>query len=107
MNDSTNTQAPDLGPGAPVYPPLAQLVRVTGPALGGTSPRVYPCAVSQFVPPLSLRDREPAYVFEPNGQALFPGGYYDCRLVGAYNALPLYATVCCPAGGSSSSAAPH
>ena len=109
-NDSTNLQPPAYGPTFPTYPPLDQLVRVNGPALAGTSPRVYPAAAQQFVPPLSLRDREAVYVMEPNNVALAVG-VYDCRLVGSYPlndpaARPLYETTCCPAASSSSSPGP-
>lgn len=105
--DSTNTNPPFFGPTLPVYPELPQIVKVTGPALDGTSPGVYPCLVQQYVQPLTLRDREPSYVTEPNGVALAVGAYYDCRLVTNYLGLPLYATSCCVIGspGSSSSAA--
>ena len=101
MSDSTNTQPPDFGPTQPVYPPLAQLVRVTAPSIGGN---VYPGLTQQFVPPLGIRDREACYVIEPNKIVLGPG-IYDCRLVSNYLGLPLYATTCCPGGafGSSSS----
>jgi hypothetical protein len=100
--DSTNDQPPDLGPGKPTYPHLPQICRVANSALAGTSPPVYPAFVQQFVPPLSLRDREACFVVEPNSLPL-GGGFYDCRLVGSYNGLPLFATTCCPAGGLSSS----
>lgn len=103
--DNTNLQPPDLGPGLPSYPWLAQLVRVSGAALPGTLPRVYPAFTQQFNPPLSLRDREPCYLLEANNVTLSQA-VYDCRLVGGYLSAPLYATACCAAAGSSSSAAP-
>ena len=102
MVDSTLAQPPDFGPTWPVYPELPQLIRVSGPAVTGN---VYPGFVQQFASPLSLRDREPCYLIEPNGILLGPG-YYDSRLVTSYNGLPLFATTCCPTGSSSSSA-PH
>jgi|SRR6516164_4725805 hypothetical protein len=100
--DGTNTQAPHLGPELPLYPELPQLVRVTGPALVGTPIPIFPCLVQQYAGGLTLRDREPAYVFEPNKYPLGPA-IYDCRLVGSYSGLPLYATICCTTGSSSSS----
>jgi hypothetical protein len=104
--DSTNVQAPDFGPTSPLYPHLAQLVRVTGPALVGTNPPIYPCIVQQVNPAtLNVRDRETAYVVEPNSITLGPA-IYDTRLVGSYLNLPLYATTCCVGtrfGSSSSS----
>jgi hypothetical protein len=90
--DSTNTQAPDFGPGFPVYPELPQLVRVSGVALGGTN--TYPGFVQQYVPSLTFRDRESCYVVEPNGIVLAMA-IYDGRLVGSYLGLPLFAVACC------------
>jgi hypothetical protein len=95
--ESTANQAPDLGPTLPIYPELPQILRVTSPALAGTSPPVYPALMQQYAPPLMMRDREPAYVWEPNGFPLGPARY-DCRLVGSYLGLPLYATTCCATG---------
>lgn len=110
LNDGTQLQPPNYAPTWPVYPGLCEMVRVTGGALPGTSPRIYPALLQQFSPPLTLRDRVPVYVAEPNNVPL-GGGIYDCRLVGSYppddvNARPLFYTTCCPSG-SSSSAAPH
>jgi hypothetical protein len=100
-DDSTFDQSPDLGPDYPTYPELPQVVRVDGPPLVGTN--VYPAFVQQWSPPLTLRDREPCLVWEPNGIVLGPG-FYDCRLVTSYLGLPLYVTTCCvPAASSSSS----
>jgi hypothetical protein len=100
--DSANTQAPDFGRQYPIYPELPQLNRVTGPALVGTSPPIYPAITQQWVPPLGIRDREASYVVEPNSIPLGPG-IYDCRLVSNYLGLPLYATTCCAVAGPSSS----
>ena len=98
MDDSTNLQAPYLGPTWPLYPEIPDVVHVSGPAVGGTNPAIYPCFNTQWVPgTTTLRDREPSYVFEPNNVALTLA-YYDSRLVGNYNGLPLYATTCCPPG---------
>jgi hypothetical protein len=104
--DSSNLQPPAFGPQFPIYPELPQLNRVTGPAIAGTGPAfgtlsIYPATTQQWQPPLSLRDRESAYVVEPNNFPLSPG-VYDCRLVSSYNGLPLYATSCCITGSSSS-----
>ena len=99
--DSTNLHAPDFGPREPVYPELDQVNLVTGAPLPGTN--IYPAVTQQYSTPLTLRNREPCYVTEPNGIRLGPG-YYDCRLVSSYLGLPLYATTCCvPAPSSSSS----
>jgi hypothetical protein len=99
--ESTNLVPPWLGQGYPTYPHVLQVARVHAPAVLGTN--VYPCYVAQFTPPLSLRDREPAYLLEPNNVRLGPG-YYVGRLVGSYADLPLYVTFCCPVGSSSSAA---
>lgn len=108
MND--NLQPPAFGPTWPIYPEICQLVRVTGKAIPGTSPAVYPCQVIQFdSATLTSRNREPAYVVEPNNFPLPASAIYDCRLVSAYQGpsdaapLPLYATSCCILGSSSSS----
>jgi hypothetical protein len=109
-DDSTNLNAPFFGPEAPLYPQLPQIVLVTGPAVGGTNPAIYPCVVQQLNPAtLQMRSRETSYVVEPNRIKLGPA-YYDCRLVGAYQGpgdnspQPLYATTCCvPVVSSSSS----
>jgi hypothetical protein len=102
MNDSDLIQSPFFGPEDPLYPQLPQVVRTTGSALAGTN--VYPCFTEQFTGNIAIpfRDREPAYVLEPNGIILSPA-YYDCRLVGSYLNLPLYVTSCCVTGSSSSS----
>ncbi len=113
MIDNTNLVTPDFGVGFPSYPDLEQLCRVSGSAFAGTSPAVYPAFVQQFSPPLSLRDREPSYVVEPN-RVVLGAGIYDCRLIGAFPTaghslfgvipqLPLYASTCCVSGGFSSS----
>jgi len=111
--DSTNLQAPRLGPTAPLYPELPQLCEVSGPV---TVNNIYPGFVQQFSPALVLRRREACWVHEPNGLQLYPipglsRPVYDCRLVSSYHGLPLYVATCCPTQGfssasSSSSAAP-
>lgn len=103
--DSTADQPPYLGPGLANYPPVEHLVRVASPAVLGAN--VYPCFIQQLVPPLAFRDRESAYVVEPNGIILGPG-YYTARLVSNYAGLPLLVTHCCPGGafGPSSSSSP-
>lgn len=100
MRLSINERAPWLGQGDPVYPPLYQTLRVYAAAVLGTN--VYPCFVQQFVPPLSLRDREMAYVQEPNN-TLLGAGFYCGRLSSSFAGLPLYVTFCCQGGSSSSS----
>lgn len=102
IDKSTNDLPPWLGQGVPLYPQIAQECRVSGPALAGPFPAVYPAFVQQMVTPLSFRDREPCYVTEPNNFPLSPG-VYDCRLVHSFLGLPLYATTCCAAGSFSSS----
>ncbi len=99
MDDSDNLQPPFLGQEFALYPELPQLVRVDQPGNG-----VYSGFVQQWTPPLSLRDREACFVWEPNGITLSPG-YYDCRLVGNYLGAPLFVTTCCQASSSSSSSA--
>lgn len=110
MSDSTNLMPPDLGPSAPLYPHLPQIVRLVGPPVVGTAPAVYPGLVQQYSGNLTLRDREACYLLEPNRIPL-GAGYYDCRLVGSFAGQPLFVTTCCPAGAfpsvsSSPSAAP-
>lgn len=100
-------QAPDYAPTLPVYGVLDQIIRTSGPAIVGTN--VYPGWICQYAGSLTLRDRTPCYVTEPNGVVLGPG-YYDCRLVDSYAGLPLFATTCCvsgafPSSSSSSSSA--
>lgn len=104
-DNSTNNQPPALGPGYPTYPELPQILRVSGGKVFASWAGVWvtPAYTQQFVPPLSLRDREPCWVVEPNNVDLKVGTYYDCRLVGSFtqtgaeaDALPLYATTCCP-----------
>jgi hypothetical protein len=99
--NSEPIQNPFFGPADPVYPPLPQVLRTTGQALPGTN--VYPAFTEQFTGNIAspFRDREPAYLLEPNG-IILQLGYYDARLVSSYLGLPLYVTSCCPTGSSSS-----
>ncbi|MBX9677969.1 MAG: hypothetical protein K2X38_04335 [Gemmataceae bacterium] len=105
-------QPPALSPTLPVYGLLPQIVRTTGSPVYDN---VYPAMLTQYTGNLSLRDRDPCYVTEPNGVVLGPG-YYDSLLVdsfpkegnplyGVIAALPLFVTTCCVSGdfGSSSS----
>ncbi len=96
---NTNTQPPFLGQILPEYPDLCQFVRISGPALAGTT--AYPAFVQQYQPDLSMRDREAVYLWEPNGIMLDPG-IYDARLIGSYLSLPLFVSNCCPTESSSS-----
>ncbi len=96
----TNLDEPDFAPGLPVYPELPQFCRVTGPASPGLGDNVYQAFIQQWTPPLTLRDREPCFVWEPNNIFLTPG-YYDCRLVGSLSGEPLLATNCCSGSGGS------
>ena len=111
MNDSDNLRPPDFGPQFPVYPEVCELVRVTGPAVAGTAPPVYPCQVVQFdSASLTSRNRETSYVVEPNSFPLTINAIYDARLVSAFQNLPLYATSCCvlvSASSSSSKSSSH
>jgi hypothetical protein len=100
--DATNLQGPWMGPGLPLYPEIDEICRVYAPALSGTN--VYPGWLNQYAPNLKLRDRVQVYVWEPNNFPLSPG-YYNCRLVGNYAGLPLYATNCCITAPFSSSSA--
>ncbi len=99
--DSVEAVPPDFGPQLPYYPQINQFCRVSGRAQMGN---VYPGFISQAVltglP--SFRDRESCFVWEPNGISL-SAGWYDCRLVGSYQGIPLLVTNCCPSGSSSSS----
>lgn len=100
--DSTNVRAPDFGPSFPIYPELPQLVRVSGAAVATVNGKpVYPAFVQQYRGNLQLGDREPCYLYEPNAIAL-GAGVYDCRLIGNYLSLPLFATTCCGTGTTSS-----
>jgi len=106
--DSTNHEPPFFGPEHAVYPALDHIVRVVGLAVDASGrplgTNVYNGFIQQWNPTLRLRDREAVYVWEPNGNLLLPG-YYDARLVGPFNQLPLLVTWCCgrPASSSSSS----
>jgi hypothetical protein len=97
---STNTRAPFFGPRQPVYPPLRQMVRAD--AREGA---VYSGVVCQYDNNLSLRDREPCYIWEPNGNSL-SRAKYRARLIGVYTGLlgtlPLYfvGLACCVGKGS-------
>jgi hypothetical protein len=98
--DSTDLTQPFLGQELPIYPQVNDLVRVYAPAIFGSN--TYPCFIQQCVitggvP--TMRDRVPAYLFEPNGISLGPG-IYDARLMTSFAGLPLYVTNCCPLGGS-------
>ena len=96
-----NISPPLLQPDLPNYPLYPQFVRIrasSSSSAGGpasTLPNgVYAAFVQQYFPDFSFRDREACYVFEVTRAELDPGIYY-CRLVGSYNNLPVYATVCC------------
>jgi hypothetical protein len=103
MDQSDNLAPPFLGLNQhPLYPALSQLVRVTGPGSVVFPVTYYPCQVEQCPGTPPLRDREQAYVFEANSLPLVSQGVYDCRLVGSWQGLPLYATACCPVASSSS-----
>ena len=99
VND--NIMPPNLQNDLPNYPEVSQFVRVTSATIGSN---VYPAVTQQYTGSLSFRDRESCYLYEPNGVAL-TANIYDCRLIGSYLTLPLYATTCCVSGvapGSSS-----
>lgn len=102
-NDNTNLQPPNFAPTLPTYPVLEQECRVYAGGVSLSGRTYYPAFTQQFTPPLGLRDREESYVFEANSLPLQPG-IYSCRLVGNLLGLPLFVTVCCPVGSSSSSA---
>lgn len=98
--NNTNNQPPFLGQGKPNYPVHIQALRVTGGVVPGPSglmvssmrqPSLYASFVQQIDPDTILpRDREPCLVLDMNGYGLMPG-FYDGRLVGNYNGLPVYA----------------
>ena len=85
---SDGLQPPAFGPGLPVYPQVAQVVRTTGVETGN----IYRGFVQQVVT-TTLRDREDCFVIEPNSVTL-ANGYYVARLVGSYigslGTYPLY-----------------
>lgn len=90
--NSRHDQEPWFGPGLPTWPALSQVVRVFGSPLPGNA---YQAWLQQWNGNLVLRDRVLVYVWEPNGIKLQPG-FYDARLVGTYQELPLLVTWCCP-----------
>lgn len=95
--ENTNLAPPNFAPALPTYPQLDQLLLVTGGSVGttGDGKRIYPAVASQVDPAvLVTRQREACYVFEANNIQLNQL-IYDCRLVGSYLGLPLYATGCC------------
>jgi hypothetical protein len=81
-----NTYPPYLGPTWPIYPKRRQLVRISGPKVGP----VWPCFVQQFAGnPPAPRDREPAWICEPNGLNL-GGGRVVALLSGRAVAQPRF-----------------
>lgn len=97
-----NLDPPILQPDLPNYPLVEQLARVASDSIGSN---IYPGYVQQYAGALAFRDREACYIWEPNGVQLSPA-IYDCRLIGSYQDLPLYAATCCisaPFGSSASS----
>ncbi len=101
-----NIEPPLLQPDLPNYPIIDQIVRVSAPSIGGN---VYPAVIQQYNGSLGFRDRTICYVVEPNG-VLLSAALYDCRLVGSYLGLPLFAATCCVGSGgfsSSSSSSSH
>lgn len=88
-----------------MYPPMIQLVRVTSSTVPGPSSTssssssavgrsLYVSFTTQTDPTTLLqRDREPCLALDVNGLGVAPG-YYNCRLIGSYSNLPLYAVVC-------------
>lgn len=107
---TTNLRPPYLGPGQPVFPPLRQMVQVTGPF---TLPWLARGKIVQWTPS-GARMREDVMVWEPNNIPLRQGAIYRGRLLGSYPpddaaALPLVGVslACCvPAGSSSASPRP-
>src|SRR5437870_574361 len=99
MRPPSPFDSPLLRGDLPLYPHLIQTVRVTaatvpGPAGYGSSsfigPVLYVGAVQQLrTDTIMLRDREPCLVNDLNGLGLAPG-YYNGRLAGSYNSLPVY-----------------
>jgi len=107
MDDNlTGIRPPYLGPIPPGYPPLRQLMRVTGPSVGGVAPAL----LEQWDDKnLVLRDREPAFAWEPNLLS-FPKGVFQGRLISTWQGKPLFVVslACCggiPASSSSPSVA--
>ena len=99
LHTDINLLPPDFGCGLQVYPPLKQLVRVSGPPTNS----VYPGYVQQY-DGVTPRDREQCLVYEPNLVNVVQGTYRG-RLVGNYDGYPLYAIslLCCVLSSSSSS----
>ncbi len=100
--DSFNPQPPFLGQRQPDYPPLVQLLRVTGttvPGPTGTSqfpgssfpgPSLYVSFTQQLRTDTMIpKDREPCLVDDVNGGGLQPG-FYLGRLAGSWTSLPVY-----------------
>lgn len=96
--------SPVLRDDLPRYPPLLQLLRVTGATVIGPSgslgsssagigvifPYLYVASTQQLkTDSLLPRDREPCLVSDINGEGLTPG-YYLGRLAGSFNSLPIY-----------------
>lgn len=89
---SNPLQPPVFAPMLPNYPEIAQVCHVYAASIGSN---IYPAYVSQYDGSLAFRDRESCYVYEPNGVVLSVG-QYDCRLIGSYLGIPIFATTCCP-----------
>jgi hypothetical protein len=81
---STNDNDPFFGQRQPIYPEVTQILRV---ASGPDQNNVYPAFIQQQQSPTvpSLRDRESACLWEPNGLRLNVGDFYKARLIGPCN----------------------
>lgn len=109
---------PVLRDDIPNYPPLLQLLRVTGTTILGPGAGSFPYGVGDapallyeaFVAQLRTdnlrpRDRETCLANDVNRLGLVPNRYYFGRLSGSYNDLPVY-TVAFAADQAGSSAIP-
>lgn len=85
-----------------MMPVITQNVRVYGGPLASSSSSssagpytssLYAGFIQQYAGSLILRDREPCYIWEPNGGILQPG-IAEGRLVGSYLGLPLFTVTC-------------
>lgn len=95
--NETNVQPPMFGPGYPLYPEVAQAVRVYGSTVAGVLSNVYAGFVQQSNHTTAsqggLRDREACFVYSPNGTtgpAIAPSRLIDSYIAGDGTSLPLY-----------------
>lgn len=96
IRGNTSDQRSYLGPQFPIYPPLLQILRVTGAPTGS----LYPAVVETLNPDTLLYiDRESVWAFDINAGTLTTGERYFARVTGYTSGKPLYQVTGCCGGG--------